>query len=75
MKFEGRKQAEIGIMLVSEKEQKKGHGKGMINFLEDYAKKEGAEEIMLTVLIKNPAVKFYKHLGYKEYKLVMKKDF
>lgn len=71
--FSGLKEASMGMILVSKKEQGKGYGKAMVDFLEDYARKREVKEITLDVLIKNPAVKFYKHLGYDEYKLIMKK--
>jgi len=72
-KFSSIKKAFIGMLLVARKEQGKGYGKGMVDFLENYARKRGVKELNLDVLIKNPAVKFYKHLGYKDYKLIMNK--
>ena len=71
--FSGFKAANLGMMLVSTKEQGRGYGEKMVQFLENLARRKGIKEISLDVLIKNPAVKFYKHMGYKEYKLIMKK--
>jgi len=72
-KFSSIKKASIGMILVAKKEQGKGYGKRMVEFLEDYARKRGVKELNLDVLIKNPSAKFYRHLGYKDYKLIMSK--
>ena len=66
--------ADLGIILVSKKEQGRGYGKRIMSFLEDIAKKRGAKRITLDVLLENPALDFYKHLGYKPFKLIMQKE-
>ena len=68
------KEAHIGMILVNKKQQGQGYGKMIMEFLEDYAKKNKCNHILLDVLIKNPAVRFYKHFNYKEFKLLMRKD-
>ena len=42
--------------------------------VENYAKKHKAKKIQLDVSVKNPAVNFYKHFNYKEYKLILQKE-
>jgi GNAT superfamily N-acetyltransferase len=65
--------ASIGLLLVDEKEQGKGCGKLMIQFLEDYARKKRVKAIELEVVVGNKAYGFYRHSGYKDYKIKMRK--
>ncbi len=65
--------ASIGMLLVSEKEQGKGYGKMLIDFLEEYAKKKRIKIMELGVVVGNRAYDFYRHFGYKDYKIKMRK--
>jgi len=71
------KYAEVEHVLVDEKYQKRGIGREMMEFIEDYAKKNlkiKIKELRLTVLCKNPAVTFYEKMGYtkKSYTMIKK---
>lgn len=64
---------EIGFLLVNPKNQGKGYGKELMNFVENqYAKQ--VSKAQLDVLIKNPAVGFYERLGYKIIRINNKKQ-
>jgi len=70
------KYAEVEHVLVDEKHQGKGIGKELMNFIEKYTikKYKFVKELRLNVLVKNPAVNFYEHLGYdkKSYNMIKK---
>jgi len=70
------KYAEIEHVLVDEKYHGKGIGGELMEFIEKYAKKhyKFLNELRLNVLVKNPAVGFYEHLGFgkKSYNMVKK---
>ena len=59
----------IEDLAIDEKFKKQGIGKGLMNYVETYAKKRKAKFIGLITNKKSKAVKFYKKFGYK-----MKKD-
>lgn len=64
---------EICFLLVDPKYQGKGIGKKLMIFVENkYSKR--IKKIYLDVLIKNPAVKLYKRLGYKLIRIKNKKQ-
>ena len=56
--------AEVDFLLVDPNFQKKGIGKKLMKFVERKVK-DKVSKIILQVLIKNKAVKFYKKLDYK----------
>lgn len=59
----------IGGLFIKYNQLRKGYGKKLMDFIEDYAKKKGIKKVKLYPT-KN-AMKFYKKLGYK----VTKKDY
>jgi GNAT superfamily N-acetyltransferase len=66
--------ANVGVLQVSENEQGHGYGRKMMEFLENYVRERGFKKLKLDVLNKNPAIKFYRHMGFKDYKLVLEKS-
>lgn len=61
--FNSAKEAQIRYMAVEDKWQGKGIGKMVLSYLEEKAKKKGAEDIVLNA--RENAVEFYKKNGYK----------
>jgi ribosomal protein S18 acetylase RimI-like enzyme len=53
--------SEVVFLIVNPTYQSKGIGKNLMKFVEEKAPKK----VILDVLIKNPAVGFYKKIGYK----------
>lgn len=64
---------EVRHLLVHPKYQGKGIGRGMIHFIEEYARRK-AKKLRLDVLIKNnKAVGFYDKLNYRKIAFIMEK--
>ena len=55
----------IQDLVIGNKFQKKGFGKSLMKFVENYSKKEGVRRIYFETNKKSSAVKFYKKIGYK----------
>lgn len=63
----------LDMILVHPDFQRRGIGKEMMKFLENFGKQKGATKFALEVIIGNAAVDFYKKLGYREKKVIMDK--
>lgn len=63
----------IPDIVVLRKYHRQGVGKELLNKAKEYTKEKGCEYISLDVTTGNPALDFYKHLGYREYSTNLKK--
>ncbi len=65
----------IEDLAVDDKFKKQGVGKGLMDYVEDYAKKKKCKSISFSTHKKSDAVKFYKKKGYKPEKhtIIMRK--
>lgn len=58
---------EIEIMAVSSKARGRGVGKAMFEEAKKYFESKGMSHLLINVRLKNPALGFWKKLGFKEY--------
>jgi len=58
-------------IVVSSEFQKKGYGKKLITYFEDFLKKKGAKRLDLFSHIKSKAFRFYKKQGFKKTDMVL----
>ena len=58
---------EIEIMAVSSKARGKGVGKALFKEAKRYFESKGVSHLQINVRLKNPALNFWKKLGFKEY--------
>ena len=63
LQFNSKSQAQIRYMAVSPNVERQGIGRALIHALEQYAKSTSHDTIVLDA--REPAVEFYKKLGYK----------
>jgi ribosomal protein S18 acetylase RimI-like enzyme len=63
LQFNSNTEAQIRYMAVEKTYQRKGIGRALINAMETQAEKSGCEKVILDA--REPAVDFYKKLGYK----------
>jgi len=63
LQFNSNTEAQIRYMAVAKKQERKGIGHKLVNAIEHHANKSGSETIILDA--REPAVIFYKKLGYK----------
>lgn len=68
-----KKMGYIPDIVVLRKYHRQGVGKELLNKAKEYTKEKGCEYISLDVTTGNPALDFYKHLGYREYSTNLKK--
>ena len=64
----------LDMVLVHPDFQRKGIGKEIMRFLEDYGKQKGVTKYVLDVVVGNMAIDFYEFLGYKKTKVIMTKN-
>lgn len=58
---------EIEVMAVSSKARGRGVGKAMFEEAKKYFRSKGVSHLQINVRLKNPALGFWKKLGFKEY--------
>ncbi len=61
----------IEEIVVSSEFQKKGYGKKLVKYFEDFLKKKGAKRLDLFSHIKSKAFRFYKKQGFKKTDMVL----
>ena len=64
------KRSFIKEIIIAEKSQRKGYGKALTSYFENYSKKRKIKTISLMSNKKSKAFKIYKKLGYKEHGFV-----
>ncbi|MFN8575241.1 MAG: GNAT family N-acetyltransferase [Candidatus Sericytochromatia bacterium] len=71
--FELIKQIHISAIFVENEYRKKGIGKLIVNELIRIGKERGCHEAELNVILNNPAYFLYKKIGFKEFRVNMRK--
>jgi len=71
--FAGFKFLHISGIYISPEYRKKGIGRHIIKYLQQYSKKNNCRFIELNVLLNNPAYELYKEMGFNDFLIKMRK--